>query len=122
MVAGGLAVLFTPEVALQQGEGCSFALARWLETVHNCTIGLTGVYSCGKRTGAKAWKSPCVNVGLFPTPRGIGFLLDFYLIIYLIDSSMGNFFLLDGGSFGLRCRLSWGLRKDSLSLTRTWSV
>lgn len=84
MVAGGLAVLFTPEVALQQGEGCSFALARWLETVHNCTIGLTGVYSCGKRTGAKAWKSPCVNVGLFPTPRGIVFFIRF-LFNYLFD-------------------------------------
>lgn len=71
--ASGLAVLFTAEVALQKGEDCSFDLARWLETVHNCTIGLTGVYSCGKWTGAKAWKFPCVNVGLFPTPRGIFF-------------------------------------------------
>lgn len=83
-VAGGLAVHFTPEVALQQGEGCSFALARWLETVHNCTIGLTGVCCCGKQAGAKAWISPCVNVGLFPTPRGIGFFIRF-LFNYLFD-------------------------------------
>lgn len=36
---------------------------------------------------------PCVNVGLFPTPRGIYFYffkLDFYLIIYLFDSSLGS--------------------------------
>lgn len=47
MVVSRLAVLFTPEVALQQVK---VAILTWLggiNSVHNCTIGLTGVYSCG---------------------------------------------------------------------------
>lgn len=32
-VANGLAVPFAAEVDLQKGEGCSFDLARWLESL-----------------------------------------------------------------------------------------
>lgn len=65
----------------------------------------------------------CVNVELFPTPRGVLFFkLDFfYLIIYLIDSSLGNI-VLGRGTSGLRCGLDWELRKDYVSVTHTWPV
>lgn len=45
-------------------------------------------------------------------PEGLVFLLDFYLIIYLIDSSMGNFFFVVGrGHFWIEVWTQVGTEK-----------
>lgn len=55
----------------------------------------------------------CVNVELFPTPRGVLFFkLDFfYLIIYLIDSSLGNIVCVGQGHFRIEMWTQLGAEK-----------
>lgn len=62
------------------------------------------------------WDSSLLPEGFF-----FFFKLDFYLIIYLIDSSL-EVFLLGRGTFGLRRGLDWELRKECVSLTWTLPV
>lgn len=51
-------------------------------------------------------------------PEGLVFLLDFYLIIYLIDSSMGNFFFVGRGHFWIEVWTQVGTEKG-LCITDT---